>query len=81
MSRPAENVVAFYNSRKAAADDGTRNNSDGRGRSGARWITPIVFGVGSGAIIVLALGLVIAFRYWPARQVQVTFLTVRSTRC
>jgi hypothetical protein len=26
-----------------------------------RWITPIVFGVGSGAIIVLALGLVIAF--------------------
>ena len=26
-----------------------------------RWITPIVFGVGSGAIIVLALGLVITF--------------------
>jgi hypothetical protein len=26
-----------------------------------RWITPIVFGVGSGAIIILALGIVIAF--------------------
>src|SRR5262249_43905158 len=33
-----------------------------------RWITPIVFGVGSGAIIVLALGLVIAFTMLATEQ-------------
>ena len=65
MLRFALAPLARGKPRSTTAPATTQTDADAAVR---RWITPIVFGVGSGAIIVLALGLVIAFSVLAAYQ-------------